>query len=160
MHLRRSQVFISFLFVAYAQSAAPARVDVPVWAVAFLQSWYSAYNDGDASRLAALYSSDAFLGINNGHNGASGAMGSPSIGASLARESEKARRTCKGDYDGLQQLGTLGVPWGHDTCTQNSSDSVAPKETHRRWLRVLVPTKSGQWVATRDEIEDVEVAKD
>jgi hypothetical protein len=96
MQFRRSAIVVGLLIAACGLSATPAQVDVPAWAAAFLQSWYSAYNDGDAAGLAALYSSDALLGINNGHNGALGATGAPAIGASLAKESEKSRRTCEG----------------------------------------------------------------
>jgi ketosteroid isomerase-like protein len=140
---------------AVTQSYVLTKFDAPAWAVAFLQSWYGAYNGADAARIAALYSPDAFLAINNGHNGGRAATDGRSIGASLARESAEARRSCKGDYDGIQELGTLAVAWGHDRCLQTSSDLLNTGELDRRWLRVLAPTKSGQWLITRDAIEDV-----
>jgi hypothetical protein len=49
MQFRRSAIVVGLLIAACGLSATPAQVDVPAWAAAFLQSWYSAYNDGDAA---------------------------------------------------------------------------------------------------------------
>jgi ketosteroid isomerase-like protein len=121
--------------------AAPvATPRVPEWATAFLSAWYYAYNRGDATGVAALFSEDARLGDTKGR---------AEIQKTLAAEFEKTQRRCQGGFDGFEVLDDLAVGWGHETCltTRNAGKADRTKE---RWLLVFEMTAPGRWLLTRE----------
>jgi ketosteroid isomerase-like protein len=62
MHLLRGATAVVSLLAGFALANGAAASPIPDWATEFLESWYSAYNAGDASGVAALFASDAVLG--------------------------------------------------------------------------------------------------
>jgi ketosteroid isomerase-like protein len=157
MHfLRGATVAVVSLLAGSALANAPATSPVPSWAGTFLDSWYTAYNNGDAAGVAALFTRDALLGFNNGRAGGSVAMGRAGIEAALTTVFARSRYTCRGSYDGVQQLGTLAVAWGHESCLERPKNSTTTGRTYKRWLRVFALQISDQWAITREESESIQ----
>jgi ketosteroid isomerase-like protein len=151
MHFLRSATAVVSLLTGSALANAPAASPIPSWAATLLDSWYAAYNSGDAAGVAALYTPDALLGFDNGRPGGGTVItGRAGVRLTLTAVFARSGYTCQGSYDVVQQLGTLAVASGHEACLENSKPNG---RTYRRWLRVFALTMSGQWAITREELE-------
>jgi ketosteroid isomerase-like protein len=170
MHITRYATVLLYLLSASALANAPSSGSIPDWAKDFLQSWYAAYNKGDAAAVASFFDTDAWLvsagpagttninGIETTYAGTA-EIGRHSIEGLLARNFATTQYTCSGSYDGVQQLGTLAVGWGHESCLKQPKNSRTTERTHEHWLRVFALQMSGRWVITRETFETVHASK-
>jgi ketosteroid isomerase-like protein len=163
MHFLRGATAVVFLLAGCARAHVPAASPIPSWAATFLDSWYSAYNNGDAAGVATLFAPDAVFGGNTGHTEsaatASVAIGRTAIEGSLAADFARMHYTCRGSYDGVQEFGVLAVAWGHESCLRQPKDSTKTQQTYKRWLRVFGVQESGKWVVTQEAFEPVQSPK-
>jgi ketosteroid isomerase-like protein len=170
MHIARYATVLLYLLSTSALANARPSASIPDWAKEFLQSWYAAYNKGDAAAVSSFFDTDAWLvsagpsgttrinGIETTYAGTS-AMGRRSIEGLLASNFATTQYTCSGSYDGLQQLGNLAVAWGHESCLKQPKNATTAERTQERWLRVFAIQMSGRWVVTRETFETVHASE-
>jgi uncharacterized protein (TIGR02246 family) len=127
---------------ASAQEVAP----VPKWAEDLLQTWYAAYNRGDASAVASLFTVSARLGPDQGRG---------AIRANLKRAFAKTNYNCTGRFDAIREIGELAVGWGVDTCLETPKPIGSPVTTKERWLAVFERQPDGRWLISRETWQDL-----
>ena len=132
-----------------APAAAAPRVAVPEWAADFLRRWYAAFNQGDAAAVAALFTSDARFATLEGRS---------AIEKGIAADFAQASYRCEGEFDGLRELGTLAVGWGHEACLEKPTGASAASHTKERWMLVFERQADGRWLLTRETYEPVTAA--
>jgi uncharacterized protein (TIGR02246 family) len=127
---------------ALAQEAAA----VPKWADEFLHSWYAAYNRGDATAVASLFTDSAKLGPDRGRG---------AIQANLKRAFAKTNYNGTGRLETIREIGELAVGWGVDTCIETPKPNGTPVTTIERWLVVFERQPDGRWLISRETWQDL-----
>jgi uncharacterized protein (TIGR02246 family) len=138
-------IVAGFAATAHAAHAAP-RTTVPEWATDFLHRWYAAFNHADAAAVAALFTPDARFATLEGR---------AEIEKGFAADFTQAFYHCEGEFDGLRELGTLAVGWGHESCLEKPTGAATSTRTHERWLLVLERQADGRWLLARETYEPV-----
>ncbi len=149
--MRRST--LSWLAAALLAALAPCaeaapRAAVPEWATEFLRRWYLAFNQADATAIAALFTSDGRFATLEGR---------AAIEKGFAADFAQARYHCEGDFDDLREVGPLAVAWGHESCLEKPTGTTTGRRTHERWLIVLERGADDRWLLARETYEPVAV---
>jgi uncharacterized protein (TIGR02246 family) len=137
------------LLLAAVPAAHAAHPPVPAWATDFLHRWYLAFNQGDAPAVAALFTPDARFATFEGRS---------AIEKSVAADFAQASYHCDGEFEGLRELGTLAVAWGHESCLEKPTGAPAASHTRERWLLVFERQADGRWLLARETYEPVPTA--
>ena len=134
------------LSVIAEQSSAEGTAVVPTWAHKFLESWYVAYNNGNAPAVASLFTVDARFGPLKGR---------AVIAAELKRAFATTKYNCVGHFETLHQLGGLAVASGAETCEETAKPNGSAVTTKERWLIVFERQSDGRWLISRETWEDL-----
>ena len=138
-------ILATLVLVGLAPGAVAApRPAVPEWATEFLHRWYLAFNQGDAAAVAALFTTDARFATLEGR---------AAIEKGIAADFSQATYHCEGEYEGLRELGSLAVGWGHESCIEKPAGAPAGKRTHERWMLVFERQADGRWLLSRETYE-------
>lgn len=119
---------------------------IPKWAEEFLRSWYAAYNRGDATAVANLFTDSAKLGPDQGRG---------AIQANLKQAFARTNYNCTGRFEAIREIGELAVGWGVDTCIETPKPSGTPMTTKERWLVVFERQPDGRWLISRETWQDL-----
>jgi uncharacterized protein (TIGR02246 family) len=144
-HLARLNLGVPLVALSFGAPAGEAFVS-PTWAREFLKDWYAAYNAGDATRVAGLFTFDATLGTDRGHT---------AIVTALTRAFAVAEFKCRGHFESFRQIEALAVGWGVDVCTETQKADRRSKRTKERWLIVFERQGDGRWLISRETWEDL-----
>ena len=134
-----------FVICAINSTSLLGQPAAPQWLQELERKWSTAFDAGDATALAALYTRDAVILLPS-----QTARGRPAIDEFQKAYFADTRYACTWPIDGVHTLDRLVFVWGRSMCTATPRSGGPPRGQNGRWARVYELQGDGSWLIVRD----------